>query len=594
MMKIVAALLAAAVLFPLPAGAQLRTQVVASGLSQPVAFVADPVLPHVFYIVEQTGLVKVLHNGQVQSTPFVDLRGAISTGGERGLLGMAIRPSAFGFDSGRVFFNFTNPAGHTVIARFVRTAAPPFRVVPGSRLDLRWPTGERFIRQPRANHNGGHLAFGPNGYLFIGLGDGGGSNDPENAAQNPNTLLGKMLRIDVAVPDDDPVGYRVPADNPFLGGSPISALPEIWAFGLRNPWRYSVDDAGPGATGALIIGDVGQGAREEINYEPSGAGGRNYGWRIREGRVPTEGIDPGERPAYTPLVEPIWDYDRSEGQAITGGYVYRGAALGPAYQGRYFFADFEASRVWSLALSVHPTTREATARGLIDHTEELCGARGGIASFGRDESGELYILTFAGVVLKIVPQAGPAPNPPRALDAVVSGSTVAVSWSPPAAGSAPCGYQLEAGSSSGAADLGVIPVGASQTSLIFPGIPQGIYYARVRSLAATGVSEPSNEAEITVRPCVQPPPAPEAFEWSRSRRLVTLSWRVPATADGPTAFQIGAGSVSGRFDLAILTVDGLSRRLTVDAPPGRYYVRMRGVNGCGPGGVSGEIVVAVP
>jgi glucose/arabinose dehydrogenase len=587
MIRVLACFLVASLLLPFAAGAQLRAQVVASGLSHPVAFVPDPYFANVFYIVEQTGLVKVLRNGQVQSTPFADLRGAISTGGERGLLGMAFSPDVF---SGRVFFNFTNTIGDTVIARFVRTAAAPFEVLAASRFDFLWPGGARFIEQPFPNHNGGNLTFGPDGYLYIGMGDGGSRNDPFNNAQSPSTLLGKMLRIDINVADDDAAGYRVPADNPFLDGLPIAALGEIWAFGLRNPWRYSFDDVGAGATRALLIADVGQNAREEINYEPFGAGGRNYGWRLREGGVPTEDVDL-TTPAYAPLVNPVWNYDRDQGQAVTGGYVYRGTALPEAYRGRYFFADFVTSRVWSLGLSLDPASGEATASGLVDHTDEL-GDLGGVASFGRDRERELYLLTFTGRVLKIAP-AGPGPNAPEAFSAVVSGSTVTLSWLPPSSGTPPAEYLLEAGSVSGAADLGVVQAAAQQTSRTFPGIAPGRYYARVRGLSAAGAGAPSNEVAVTVRACIQPPPVPASFGAAVNDRLVTLSWAVPGTADGPTEFVIEAGSADGFFDLHILRVDGVSRTLTVEAPPGTYSVRMRGANACGSSMASAEIVVTV-
>ena len=179
----------------------------------------------------------------------------------------------------------------------------------------------------------------------------GASNDPDHNAQNPGTLLGKMLRIDVSVGDGDPQGYNVPVDNPFRGQP--GYLPEIWSIGWRNPWRWSFDDPSLGGTGALVVGDVGQGAREEIDYEPAGRGGRNYGWRNREGTLDTN-IQPNLPPAFPPLTDPIFDYGRSAGQSVTGGFVYRGTALGANYRGRYFFADFVAGRVWSLALSIAP------------------------------------------------------------------------------------------------------------------------------------------------------------------------------------------------------------------------------------------------
>ena len=569
------------------AHAQIRSQVVASGLSQPLALIPDPLLPNVFYVVQQNGLVRTIANGQLQAEPFADLRNTISTGGERGLLGMAFAPAA---QTGRVFFNFTDPNGDTVIARFRRDGLM-LKVDPASRFDFRWPSGERVIRQPYANHNGGYLAFGPDGFLYVGLGDGGSGNDPQNNAQNPGTLLGKMLRVDPSVPESDPNGYRVPADNPFLDGSPIPALGEIWDFGLRNPWRYSFDDVGPGATGALIIGDVGQGAREEIDYEPRGAGGRNYGWRLREGRIATPGV-PATPPAFGPLIDPIFDYQRSEGRAVTGGFVYRGSALGPAYQGRYFFADFESSRVWSLGLSIDPATGEAGVANILEHTAELGGSLGGVASFGRDLQGELYLLTFSGIVRKIV-AGGASADPPQNLQVVVTGSTVTVSWTPPASGTVPAGYQLEAGSAPGAANLAVLPT--TVTTLTFPGIPPGTYYVRVRSLGGGGVSSPSNEVGVIVGGggCTAAPPAPTGLASSINGRLVTLGWSVGPTGNGPATLLIEAGSVSGAANLATIVIDGSVRTLSVQAPPGQYFVRIRGQNACGSGPASNEIVVTV-
>lgn len=383
---------------PAAAAAQLRTEVVVTGLVNPVAFVVDPGDPSTFYVVEQRGAIRTVRNGTVSSAIFLDLRSSISSGGERGLLGLAFPPDAV--ESRRFYVNFTDPDGHTVVARYTRDAQGA--VVPTSRFDLQWPDGRHVIPQPFSNHNGGHLAFGPDGYLYIGMGDGGSGGDPQHNAQNPNVLLGKMLRIDVNVPDTDPRGYRIPEDNPFVDGQPIAALPEIWAFGLRNPWRYSFDDWTRGGTGALVIADVGQTAREEVNWEPRGMGGRNYGWRLREGRATYDTRQPA---AYQPLTEPIHDYPRSDGMSVTGGFVYRGSALPAMFNGRYFFADFVAGRVYSIGLSLDEQ-QEASAVDLLELTQMLGGTQelGLISSFGVDADGELYLVSYSrGRILKIVP-----------------------------------------------------------------------------------------------------------------------------------------------------------------------------------------------
>ena len=384
--------------FPLNASSQMRSQVVVEGLANPVAFVVDPADHSTFYVVEQRGTIRTVRHNTVSPSLFLDLRASISAGGERGLLGLAFPPDAV--DSRRFYVNFTNLDGHTVVARFTRRADG--QVDPDTRFDLRWPDGRRYIEQPFSNHNGGHLAFGPDGYLYIGMGDGGSGGDPMHLAQDPNTLLGKMLRIDVSVPDSDPRGYRIPEDNPFLDRQPIAALPEIWAFGLRNPWRYTFDDWTRGGTGAMVIADVGQTAREEVNWEPRGMGGRNYGWRLREGR---QGYDNRRPAAYLPLTEAIYDYPRSEGMSITGGYVYRGAALDPMFNGRYFFADFVAGRVYTIGLHLDER-QEAIADDHLELTQLLGGASelGLISSFGVDAAGELYIVSYTrGRILKIVP-----------------------------------------------------------------------------------------------------------------------------------------------------------------------------------------------
>ena len=386
-------------LWPHAAMAQLRTQVVATGLTNPVAWVVDPGDPSTFYVVEQRGTIRLVSSTTVSATLALDIRSQIAAGGERGLLGLAFPPDAVA--SRRVFVNFTNPDGHTVVARYTRDTQGRFE--PASRFDLMWPDGRRFIEQPFSNHNGGHLAFGPDGFLYIGMGDGGSGGDPFNQAQNPNSLLGKMLRIDVTVPDGDPRGYQVPDDNPFVDRRPIAALGEIWAFGLRNPWRFNFDDWTRGGTGALVIADVGQNAREEVNWEPRGAGGRNYGWRLREGVTAYDARQPA---AFLPLTEPIHDYARTDGESITGGFVYRGAALPAMFNGRYFFADYVFGRVYTIGVSLNEA-QEATAVDVLDLTSILGGTTelGLISSFGVDADGEIYVVSYSrGRILKIVPQ----------------------------------------------------------------------------------------------------------------------------------------------------------------------------------------------
>ena len=392
------------------ATAQLRSQVYVVGLATPLGFAQDPSNPSVQYVVQQAGRIRVIKDGVLQGTDFLDLSTSVSSSGERGLLGLAFPPDYA--QTGRFYVNFTNLDGHTVVARFKRSANP-FVADPGSRFDLRWggASGLPYIEQPYANHNGGTLAFGPDGYLYIGMGDGGSGNDPLHLAQNPQPLLGKFLRLDVDVADSHPSGYVVPADNPFVDGDPIEAAPEIWSFGLRNPWKFSFDDPAFGGTGALIIGDVGQGSWEEINYEPPNRGARNYGWRNREGAHPNVGSLP---PAYMPLTDPIHEYDHSAGRSITGGYVYRGQALGTFYEGRYFYADFSLGRVWSIALAVSPSSGEASVSSIIEHTVELGGTAqlGNISSFGQDADGELYIVNYSGgTVLRLLGRPGPPTAP---------------------------------------------------------------------------------------------------------------------------------------------------------------------------------------
>lgn len=352
------------------AGAVLRE--VAAGLAQPVAVAHAGDGSGRLFVALQGGQVMIFDGERVLPTPFLDIRDRVASGGERGLLGIAFHPD---FARNRFFFvNYTNPAGNTVVSRFRAAQRKPNVAL--SRSERRVLE----VAQPYANHNGGQLQFGPDGYLYIGMGDGGSGGDPENRAQDPGTFLGKLLRIDV---DRHP--YRIPADNPFVNRTDVR--PEIWALGLRNPWRFSFDRT----TGDLYIADVGQGSWEEVNFQPAGSpGGQNYGWRRMEGRHcfdPPSDCDDGT------LTLPVLEYDHGVGRSITGGYVYRGSRV-PELVGRYVYGDFASGRMWA-ARSVDGTWI----------SEELPPSFTLISSFGEDEPGELYLTDYAGGrLLQFVPE----------------------------------------------------------------------------------------------------------------------------------------------------------------------------------------------
>jgi glucose/arabinose dehydrogenase len=327
------------------------------------------------FIVEQAGRIRVLPNTTTTTTTkiFLDITDRVASGGEMGLLGLAFHPDYK--TNGLFFVNYTaaNPR-RTVIARFKVSANP----------DTADPASEQIVMtigQPYSNHNGGQTQFGPDGFLYIALGDGGSGGDPQNNSQNLKSLLGKILRIDVNNPQGEN-RYFIPADNPFAGNT-AGYREEIYAYGLRNPWRFSFD-----AAGKLWCADVGQNSWEEINIIRKGG---NYGWRIMEGRhcySPSSGCD------TTGLIPPIYEYghNASGGYSITGGYVYHGAAL-PSLQGRYLFADYVSRKIWSLGYYGADPAKPVV--------EELTTAAAGISSFGKDESGELYICAFDGKIYKL-------------------------------------------------------------------------------------------------------------------------------------------------------------------------------------------------
>jgi glucose/arabinose dehydrogenase len=320
-----------------------------------------------FYVAEKGGRVRALRGGRVDPVPVLDLSDQVSTGSEQGLLGLAFSP-----DGRYVYVNYTNRSGDTRIVEFAMRGGS---ADPASRREL------LAVDQPFANHNGGDLVFGPDGRLYIGLGDGGSAGDPQNNGQRLDTLLGKLLRLDPRPTGDRP--YGIPAANPFVGRAGVR--PEIWAYGLRNPWRFSFDRQ----TGDLWIGDVGQNAWEEIDVAPSGSrGGENYGWNYLEGSHPFR----GSAPAGT--VAPVHDYALTGGNcAVIGGFVYRGGRI-PALQGVYIYGDFCAGRILGL--------RRRDGADM-----DLGLSVDGLSAFGEDHNGELYAMSLGdGGLYRIDPGEG--------------------------------------------------------------------------------------------------------------------------------------------------------------------------------------------
>ena len=390
--------LALADMQPAPAGAATTVRV-ASGLARPLYGTAPAGDPRLF-IVEQRGTVRVLAQGQLRATPYLDIDSlVIDTAGsdERGFLGLAFHPAYP--DSPYCYVNYVSNANQTVIARYRTAGGDPDRADHASaRLLL-------VIPQPYTNHKGGHVAFGPDGRLYIGMGDGGSGGDPQNRAQNGLELLGKLLRIDVDRADPG-LAYAIPPDNPFVGDPGFR--PEIWSYGLRNPYRWSFDRL----TGDLWIADVGQNLWEEVDFQPAASrGGENWGWRLMEG---LHCYNPPTDCGSDTLDLPIHEYDHNGGRcSITGGFVYRGDSI-PALQGAYFFADFCSNQIWTLRRA------GGVATEVVERTAELAPGGGltigGIAGFGEDGFGELYIVDRGsgsnGEVYKVVAAAtGVTPRP---------------------------------------------------------------------------------------------------------------------------------------------------------------------------------------
>ena len=379
----------------------VELELLVDGVSRPVVVATAGDGSGRLFLVEQGGLVRIWNGTELESEPFLDLSEVVDgTGGEQGLLGLAFHPEFA--DNGTFFVNYTwDPPfaslDRTRIERYAVSADDPDLAEPGSATTI------LEIEQEFANHNGGNLQFGPDGFLYVGMGDGGGGGDPFNRAQDVQTLLGKMLRIDVDGEGDGDCGlearYAIPDDNPDLGPG---ACREIWAYGLRHPWRWSFDRV----TGDLFIGDVGQGAREEIDFQRAGSGGgENYEWDCREGPIGHPGVcrGPGRR------TQPILSYTHAEGCSVIGGYRYRGHH-GPLW-GVYFFGDFCAGTVWTATETEDGWQREIFARP------------GQMTTFGEGEDGELYVALRDGRILRL------ATPPPLFEDGFESGDTSA--WTEP-------------------------------------------------------------------------------------------------------------------------------------------------------------------
>jgi glucose/arabinose dehydrogenase len=381
---------------------------VASGLTRPV-FATAPAgdFGRLFILEQHSGQIKILDlvTGQVSPTPFLTVP-AVATGGEQGLLGLAFHPDYA--SNGTFYVNRTNTSGTTLVERY--------QVSGDAGVANPTPTPLLSIAQPQANHNGGWLGFGPDGYLYVATGDGGGGNDTGtghttgtgNAQDITDNRLGKILRLDVDNPANG-LAYGIPADNPFVG---VTGDDEIWAYGLRNPWRPSFDRQ----TGDLWIADVGQNAKEEVNFQPaSSMGGENYGWRPREGTIATPTVG-GAKPAGA--IDPIHDYDHTTQQpfrSVTGGYVYRGPV--EELQGKYFFADIITAQIWSITFDGSDPS-EFDGSNFVDWqdwTQMLptdAGTIGGLSSFGEDAAGHLYLVDYAGgavgqgEIYRVVPEPG--------------------------------------------------------------------------------------------------------------------------------------------------------------------------------------------
>lgn len=360
---------------PPPADSDYEAVRLYTGLSDPVDLQSPAGDTARVFIVEKTGTIRIAKSGTLLPRPFLDVSSLVSSDGEQGLLGLAFHPQYA--TNGRFFVHYTDLAGDTRLVSY-NVSSDPDSADPAQTPILS-------VDQPYSNHNGGQIAFGPDGYLYMALGDGGSGGDPHGNGQSLMTLLGKILRLDV----DGGSPYVVPPTNPFVGRA--DARGEIWSYGLRNPWRFAFDRT----TGAMWIGDVGQDDWEEIDVEPAGTGGRNYGWNRMEG---AHCYPPGTACDTTGLVRPLLEYEHGSGCSVTGGVVYRGSEL-PELAGTYFYGDYCTGLLRSARLGLSGTVETR------DWTGALRRANGEpmrqLTAFGLDGKGELYIVLLYGEVYRL-------------------------------------------------------------------------------------------------------------------------------------------------------------------------------------------------
>lgn len=375
----------------------LTGRIIVTGLTNPMQYVPEPGRPDVAIVIERAGKVRAVVSDALQSTPVMDISGIVdSSEGECGLLGIAFDPN---FTTNH-FFYLHYDTGSPITTRVVRYTMNGDGVSASSGSAhpvFAW------VQSPFDNHKGGSINFGPDGLLYLGLGDGGSGNDPNNRAQDPQQLFGKMLRIDPSgddFPGDSDNNYSIPTGNPFVGQAGVRG--EIWDFGMRNPFRWSFD----GPSGAMIIGDVGQDAFEEFDYEPAGLGGRNYGWRLREGFHDTG----NGGPAFSmPFKDPFLEIPHPSAEAIVGGFIYHGTALPAAMQGRYLLGDYVTNRVWSITIPISGGEAQTVSiNSANEHTQAIQAGIGspigGVVSISPDANGEPIIVELdAGRLIRLVP-----------------------------------------------------------------------------------------------------------------------------------------------------------------------------------------------